>query len=108
MSKESKILEKLLEREAELKQQIKDAKKAQAKKEAAAFAQKCRIIGAAVLAEMDINEAFKNTIQPIIDRQTKDKKHRQILGLQSLQDNTPEVEPNNQTDQANNVFKSGS
>jgi hypothetical protein len=84
MTSENKLLDKLIKRQEKLAQEIKQAKAVQAKKEAAIQANKCRIIGAAILAEIKYNETFKTTIDPIIHKHTTSSKDRKILGLAPL------------------------
>lgn len=84
MASDNKLLDKLLERQAKLAEEIKKAKAAQAKKEAATHADKCRALGAAILAEMESNEQLKLTINPIIEKHTKLSRDRKLLGLKPL------------------------
>ena len=84
MASENKLLNKLIERQEKLAKEIKQAKATQAKKEASIYAGKCRIVGAAILAEIKDNETLERTINPIIDKRTTATKDRKILGLAPL------------------------
>jgi hypothetical protein len=85
------MLDKLLEQEAALKHKIKDARKQEEKKKAQIQVKKAKIIGVAVLAEIETNQLFKQSLQPIIDRHIKNTKDRKMLGLPPL--NTAEDTP---------------
>lgn len=78
------LIEKLKQQEAEIKAKIKEAQKAQAKKDAEIYTKKCTVVGAAVLAEMENNPALKASLDPIIDKQTLASKDRRLLGLEPL------------------------
>ncbi len=84
MTSEKKLLDKLIERQEKLAKEIKQAKAAQAKKEAAIYADKCRIVGAAILAELENNENLRLSLNPIIDKRTTTAKDRKLLGLNPL------------------------
>ena len=84
MTTDNKLLDKLMERQVKLAKEIKQAKAAQAKKDAALYADKCRAVGAAILSELDNNNGLKLTINPIIDKRTTATKDRKILGLAPL------------------------
>ncbi len=75
------LLQKLQDRETKLKVKIKEAKAAAAKEAAALDAERHRIIGAAVLAEMEDNPDFKALVQPVIDTRTTSPRARKLLGL---------------------------
>jgi len=80
MSTETK-LEKLEKQQASIKEQIKEARQAETKREAALYAKRCEIVGAAVLAELNENKELATTLNPIINARTKSPKARRILGL---------------------------
>ncbi|NOR70835.1 MAG: hypothetical protein GQ532_14275 [Methylomarinum sp.] len=84
MTTENKLLNKLIERQDKLAKEIKQAKAAQAKKEAAIYADKCRIVGAAILAELQNNENLGLSLNPIINERTTAAKDRKLLGLAPL------------------------
>lgn len=84
MSEDNPMLKKLEERKKKLDAEIRKAKASQAKKEAAIYADKCRIVGAAVLAESETNETLQATIKPIIDKRTTSAKDRKTYGLSPL------------------------
>ena len=84
MTVESKLLIKLKEQEQALKEKIKEAQKAEKKKQAAAHAKKCAIVGAAILEEMENNQSLKSTLEPIINRLTIASSDRKVLGLEPL------------------------
>ena len=81
MSKPSTLLERLQERETKLKAEIKNARKAEQKQNAANNAEVDRAYGAAIRAELKSNPEFSNTLRPIIDKHTKTTKARKLLGL---------------------------
>lgn len=84
MTVESKLLIKLKEQEQALKEKIKEAQKAEKKKQAVAYAKKCAIVGAAILEEMETNQSLKATLEPIINRLTIASSDRKVLGLEPL------------------------
>lgn len=84
MTVESKLLTKLKEQEQALREKIKEVQKAEKKKQAAAYAKKCAIVGAALLEEMETNQSLKATLKPIINRLTIASSDRKVLGLEPL------------------------
>lgn len=97
MSEDNPMLKKLEERKKKLDAEIRKAKASQAKKEAQIYADKCRIVGAAVLAECVDNETLQATIKPIIDKRTTSAKDRKTYGLSPL----PKKEKESANDPAN-------
>ena len=87
------LLKKLQEREAKLKEQIRHAKAEAAKQAAALEAERCRIVGAAVLAEMEENAKLRALVQPVIDARTTATKARKMLGLKPLPKTGPQSAP---------------
>lgn len=81
-------LERLKQREAKLKEQIKAEQAKAAKKEAALHKRKCQAIGAAVLACAEDDQEFARTLQALLDRYVKDKPSRKLLALSGLQEPT--------------------
>ena len=81
-------LERLKQREAKLKEQIKAEQAKVAKKEAALHQRKCQAVGAAVLACADEDPEFARTLQALLDRYVTDKPSRKLLGLAGLQEPT--------------------
>lgn len=84
MTVESNLIKKLKEQEAAIKDKIREAQKAESKKQAAAFSKKCAVVGAAILEEMESNQSLKATLQPIINRLTIAASDRKVLGLEPL------------------------
>ncbi len=84
MTTESKLLAKLKKQEQELKEKIKQAEKSEKKKQAAIYAKKCAIIGAAILDEMEEDENLKSTLQSIIEKRVIAVNERKILRLDPL------------------------
>ena len=87
------LLKKLEERETKLKEQIRHAKAEAAKQAAALHQEKCRIAGAAVLAEMEENPDFRARVQPVINTRTTSPKERKRLGLEPLPKTKPKPAP---------------
>ncbi len=81
MTTTSKLLAKLEARQDKLRAEIKAAKKAEQKRLDAAHAEKCRALGAAVLAESETDPELIETLRPILNKHTKTKKARLLLGL---------------------------
>ncbi|MCP4934688.1 MAG: hypothetical protein GY927_10910 [bacterium] len=84
MTNTNALLQKLQDREAKLKAQIKKAKATAAKEAAALDTERHRIIGAAILAEIDENEPLRALVQPVIETRTTNPRARKILGLDPL------------------------
>lgn len=78
------MLEKLEERKKKLDAEIRKAKVGQARKEASIYADKCRIVGAAILLECETNETLMATIKPFIEKHTFSAKDRKSYGLVPL------------------------
>jgi len=83
-TKKAKI-DALLMQRAEIDAAIKEAKKTEAKQQATARTERARIIGMAVMTEMD-KDTTKHAellaaIEPIIDENTTKAKDRKMLGL---------------------------
>ena len=74
-------LEKLREREAALKQQIKEAGAVEARREEELNGERSTLIGAALVAEMKGNEDLAAQLAPVIDRHITKAKDRKLLGL---------------------------
>lgn len=81
MSDENTLLQKLLKQEAALKQKIRQARRQEQKKKAQINNAKARIIGAAVLAEMETNPELKQRLQSVIDKHVNNDKDRKFIGL---------------------------
>lgn len=84
MATKSKVLQKLREKEAKLKAEIKEAEKAEAKRQAEIYARRCEIVGAAVLAESEKNATLAGQLQSVIDKHTTKTRERKFLGLPPL------------------------
>jgi len=76
----------LLKQRAEIDAAIKEAKRTETKQQATAHAERGRIIGMALLAELDkgTNAELSGLIQPIIEANTTKAKDRKTLGLPPL------------------------
>ncbi len=94
MSDDNTLLKKLLEQEAALKLKIKEARRQDEKKKAQIRNNKAKIIGMAILAEIETNEALKQSLQPVINKQVTNEKDRKFLGLPPLSQNQPSPAPN--------------
>lgn len=81
MARRANTLDKLLEQEKALQEAIREAKKREAADMAERDAERCRIIGAAVVAEMKDNPAFAATLEPVIAQRVTKAKDRLALGL---------------------------
>ena len=81
MPKKIDKLQMLLNQETELAAAIKAEKKQQAKQAAALHAERCRIVGAAVIAAMENNKALGQQLAPIIDKATTSPTERRTLDL---------------------------
>ena len=81
MTDNNSLIQKLEERQEKLRKQIKDAKAKAARKAAALYERKCRIVGAALLAEMDNNPALAEQLRPLIDARTTKPSERKMMGL---------------------------
>ncbi len=84
MSDNNALLKKLEERRKKLDAEIKQAKTSQAKKDASVYGDKCRIVGAAILAECVDNQSLNATITPIVEKRTASAKDRKTYGLAPL------------------------
>lgn len=84
MPKQKPNLDDLLKQEADIKTAIREAKKEQARQEAETFAERARIVGTAILAEMEKgqNTALADIVQPVIEARTIKARDRKLLGLQ--------------------------
>ncbi len=78
-------LEKLQAQKKELEKTIRKAKTIEQKKQAEVFSKKCRVVGAAVIAEMKTSETVTAQIDKLIDKHTKNKHERGMFGLEPLQ-----------------------
>jgi L-amino acid N-acyltransferase YncA len=86
MPRQSTALEKLLEQESKLQTAIRAAKRKAAAAAAEVEGERCRIIGAAVVAEMKAAPDFARTLETVIDRHTKAPKDRAALGLKGAEE----------------------
>lgn len=94
MDDDNALLKKLLEQEAALKQKIREARRQDEKKKAQIRNNKAKIIGMAIIAEMETNQALKQSLQPVINKQVTNEKDRKFLGLHPLSQNQPSQAPN--------------
>ncbi len=78
---ENKVLQKLLEQQAKIAEQIKIERQKDEKKRQELHNQKAHLIGLAILQELKINEPFSNQLKDILDQRIKSKKDRVLLGL---------------------------
>lgn len=97
MSEQNAVLKKLEERKKKLEADIRKAKSIQAKKETELYADKCRIVGAAVLAECVDNETLNATITSIVEKRTTSAKDRKKYGFDPL----PSIEKESKSNPAN-------
>jgi hypothetical protein len=74
-------LDKLREKEAELKAQIRDAKKAARAEKLKIDKQRAAIIGEALASEMHDNQELAKQLEPIILRRVTKVRDRKLLGL---------------------------
>jgi L-amino acid N-acyltransferase YncA len=81
MPRKKLTLDTLLDQEKQLQAAIREAKRKQAEEAALLEAERCRIIGAAVIAELKANPAFAASIDPVVERHTASTKDRKTLGL---------------------------
>lgn len=75
-------LQKLLEKQAKLKQQIKLAQKKEEEKENQIFTQKCILVGALILNYIKNNGEFSEQILKILDSSIDSENDKTLLGLQ--------------------------
>lgn len=85
MPRQSTALEKLLEQESKLQTAIRAAKRKAAAAAAEVEGERCRIIGAAVVAEMKAAPDFARTLEGVIERHTTNPKDRAALGLKTAE-----------------------
>lgn len=88
MSNDNTLLKRLLEQQAALNEKIKQARKQEEKRKAQLRANKAKIIGLAILAEIETNQVLNQSLQPIINRHIKNSKDRKMLGLPPLETST--------------------
>lgn len=95
MPKKSDKLTRLLEQERELQEAIKEAKKEQAKNEAALHRKRCGVIGLAVAAEMEENASFAADVEALLLRRVSSARDRKLLNLPPLkkEEKTPALAP---------------
>lgn len=100
MSDNNAMLKKLLEQEVALKKKIREARKQEEKRKAQIQANKAKIIGMAVLAEIETDQTFSQSLQPVIDRHIRNSKDRKMLGLPPLE--TPDSSTNDNCPEGGN------
>ena len=103
MSNDNTLLKRLLEQQAALNEKIKQARKQEEKRKAQLRANKAKIIGLAILAEIETNQLFNQSLQPIINRHIRNSKDRKMLGLPPLDTSTAPVNDNRPEGQGNTV-----
>lgn len=81
---ESKLLKKLREQKTALEAKIQAARRQAEKRKIQAHNNRSRIIGAAIVAEMETNAELKQSLQSVIDKYTVNAKDRKSLGLPPL------------------------
>ena len=77
-------LEKLREKEAALKAEIKDAQKAATAEKREIDKQRAAIIGIALAAEMQENQELAKQLEPTVLRRVTKVRDRNLLGLPAL------------------------
>ena len=82
-------LEKLRQQQADLRAQIKDAEKAEKRKEAERHLLRCTIIGSALVDAMRDDETLAAQLEPIINKRVVKVKERRMIGLPPLKDERP-------------------
>jgi len=70
-----------------INEKIKAARQAETKREAALYAKRCEIVGAAILAEVTDNKEFGALIDPIVNARTTKPKDRLTFGLPPVKKN---------------------
>jgi len=111
---EDKFLKKLRKQETAIKAKIQAAKRQAEKRKTQAHNNRSRIIGAAIVKEMETNTELKQSLHPIIDKHTVNAKDRKSLGLPSLSkkeeqpvketQSPPPQETNNETPSSGGFF----
>ncbi len=89
-------LKKLREREAKLKEQIRQAQKNEASKMKQIHGRKCQLVGAAILEEIKTNAELAGQVNTILGMHTKDNGSRKLLGLpplKKIEKKAPDIEP---------------
>ncbi len=81
---ENKLLNKLLKQEAALKEKINHARRQGEKRKELIQDNRSKIIGAAIVKEMETNTALKQSLQSVINKHTTNAKDRKSLGLSPL------------------------
>jgi hypothetical protein len=84
MTDPQSLLQKLEQRQEKLRAQIRKAKADAAKKAATLHNERCRLIGDAVITEMEHDPEFMKRIMTLISHHTTNPKERKLLGLSSL------------------------
>lgn len=77
-------LQKLLEKQAKLKEQIKIQQKKEEEKIKQIYTQKCIIVGSLILEYINNNGEFSEQILNILDSSNKSENEKELLGLKSL------------------------
>ncbi len=77
----NKTLQKLLEQQARITEQIKIEREKDEKKRRATHNLQCQIVGSAIYEELKENKSLENQLKPIIEKHVKTKKDRELLGL---------------------------
>ena len=88
------LVDRLKQRQAEIKEKIRKAQKQEARKNAAIEAKKAKIYGAAFMAAIKDNPDLSEKLHPIIDRYTTNNNERKLLGLAPLEKTAPAVNEN--------------
>lgn len=81
MTNEKTNLQKLLEKQAKLKEQIKIQQKKEEEKIKQIYTQKCIIVGSLILEHINNNGEFSEQILKILDSSIKTENEKELLGL---------------------------
>ena len=79
------LVDRLKQKQAEIKEKIRKAQKQEAQKNAAIEAKKAKIYGTAFMSAIKDNPNLSEKLHPIIDRYTVNNNERKLLGLPPLE-----------------------
>ena len=78
------ILQQLEKQKEELNKKLQEAKKKITKRETELKNKRALILGKAILAEIEKENGFLQTIMPVIDKHVTTQKDKKMLGLENL------------------------
>ncbi len=78
---ENKTLQRLLEQQARIAEQIKIEIEKDEKKRRATLNLQCQIVGAAIHKELKTNKVLEKQLKPILEKHVTTKKDRGLIGL---------------------------